>query len=331
MNILRAFRILIVPIVIGLLGIAITLASAESQQNGVNKPPEVIKGGIWYDHFYNPQLVEGKNIDVQMSHLFLKLDEQLHWVQTWTAHFAEGEFYQTEAISDSVSLAPDGMGQYYITGTYTSTVFDAGRSVDWPSTGWRFSGIPDGLEMRFRTGNTPFPDDTWTEWISPTWSIFESYCVYTYNSNQTECDTNMSGIESSTYIQYSALFNSIDPAKTIALYDIDFLYGTHPYSGTALSILVPPVDLGNWDYLIITSTIPSSTSLVIDVLASDETLLVHDAHSGDSLASIDPHEYPALRLRASFTTTDKSLTPDVDLWGVRWSIMNKLYLPAILR
>jgi hypothetical protein len=230
-----------------------------------------------------------------------------------------------------VRLAPDGTGLYYITGTYTSTVFDAGRSVDWASTGWRYSGIPDGLEVRFRTGNSPLPDDTWTDWIAPTWRIYESYCVYIINSNLTECLNNMSGIESSSFIQYSALFTSNDPAETIALYDTDFLYGTHTLTGTALSIIVPPVDLGNWDSLIITSTIPSSTSLVIDVLAADETLLVHDAHNGDSLASIDPHKYPALRLRASFTTTDKSLTPDVDLWGVRWSIMNRLYLPTISR
>ena len=145
-------------------GITINLAMANSQQVDNDKPPEDMRGGIWLDHFYNPQLVGGVNFDVQMGHLFLKFDEQLHWTQTWTSHFSNGEFYQTEAMSDSVRLAPDGMGQFFITGTYTSTVFDAGKPVDWSSTGWNFSGIPEGVEVKFRTGTTPVPDETWTAW-----------------------------------------------------------------------------------------------------------------------------------------------------------------------
>jgi hypothetical protein len=331
MNKLKVLSILLTAFVIALLSTVITLASANSQSGKINKPPEVISGGIWADHFYNPQLVEGKNIDVQMSHLFLKYDEELHWIQTWTAHFAGGEFFQTEAISDSVRLAPDGLGQYFITGTYTSTVFDAGKPVDWASAGWRFSGIPDGLKLEFRTGNTPIPDNTWSEWIHPKWNMFESYCAYTINADETECLNNMSGIDSSEYIQYHAGFNSNDPTKTIALYEIDFLYGTHVYTGTALSIPIPPVDLRTWENLNITSTIPASTTLVLDVLAPDGTVLVPDAHNGDSLASIDAQQYPTIQLRASFTTSDPSHTPDLDLWGVRWSILKKIYLPTIIR
>lgn len=331
MNISKAFRILIVVLGFGLFGIAVSFASANSQPDETNKPPEVIQGGLWEDHFYNPQLVEGKNIDVQMSHLFLKLDEELHWIQTWTAHFTNGEFFQTEAISDSVRLALDGLSQYFITGTYTSTVFYAGRSVDWASTGWRFSGIPDGLEVEFRTGNTPLPDASWTDWMHPAWSIFEFYCAYTFNSDETECLSNMSRIDSSSYIQYRAGFSGNDPIKTIALYDIDMFYGTHPYTGTALSIPILPVDLRDWENIIITLTIPASTTLVIDVLAPNGTVLVQDAHNGDSLTSIDPKQYPAIQLRASFAITDKSLTPDVDMWGVRWSVMTRQYIPIISR
>jgi hypothetical protein len=331
MKILKVFLTLFTVIVIGFLGIAISFASAKTQSGEINKPPEVIQGGLWDDHFYNPQLVDGKNIDVQMSHLFLKLDEELHWIQTWTAHFASGEFYQTEAISDSVRLAPDGLGQYFISGTYTSTVFFAGRSVDWSSTSWRYSGIPDGIEVRFRTGNTPIPDESWSGWKEPRRTLFEYYCAYTYNADETDCLSNMSGIDSSRYIQYRAGFSNNDPTKTIALYDIDFLYGTHPSTGTALSIPIPPVDLREWESISITSTIPASTTLVIDVVAPDGTVLVQDAQNGDSLANIDPDQYPTIQLRASFASADKSLTPDLDLWGVRWSIMHKRYLPTIWR
>ena len=96
-------------------------------------------------------------------------------------------------------------------------------------------------------------------------------------------------------------------------------------------MIIPPVDLLEWDSIIITSTVPASTKLGIDVLALDGTRLLGGAQNGVSLASIAPHEYPELQLRASFTTTDQLLTPDIDFWGVKWSIIHKLYLAAILR
>ncbi len=141
----------------------------------------------------------------------------------------------------------------------------------------------------------------------------------------------MSGIESSAYIQYRAAFNSDDPTKTVALYDIDFLYGTHTFTGTALSMIIPPVDLREWESVIVTSTIPTSTTLIIDVTTPDGTILAHDVQNGDNLTWIDPVENPALQLRASFSTSDKSLTPDVDVWGIKWLVLHKQYLPAIVQ
>ena len=315
MNISKVIRIVCTVFAISFFSIAVTLASANIKAAETDKPPEIIQGGLWKDHFYNPQYVSGINFDVQMSRIFIKLDKSLHWIQTWTAHFASGEFFQTEAIADSARLEADGNGQYFVTGMYTSTVFYAGKPVDWSLTGWRYSGIPDGLVVEFRTGNSAIPDEGWSDWVRPSWSVFKSYCAYTYNSDETECLSNMSGVESNPYIQYRAGFNSNDPIKTIALYDIDFLYGTHAYTATALSILIPPVDLRDWENLTITSTIPASTTLVIDVLAPDGTVLVPDAHNGDSLASVDARQYPAIQLRASFTTSDQSRTPELDLWG----------------
>ena len=331
MNIPKMLRIFLVAISIGSFGITINLARASSQQVDDDKPPVDMRGGIWLDHFYDPQLVGGVNFDVQMGHLFLKFDEQLHWTQTWTSHFSNGEYFQTEAISDTVRIALDGMGQYFITGTYTSTIFDAGKPVDWSSTGWNYSGIPEGVEVKFRTGTTPVPDESWTAWENPL-KIFNEYtCWYTYNTDDTGCLTNMSGIASSPYIQYQLLFDNDVPTKTVALYDIDFLYGTHPFTGTAFSIIIPPVDLREWENVIITSTIPTSTSLLIDITTPDGTILAHDVHNGDDLAGIDPLENPALQLRVSFSTSDPSLTPDVDMWGITWLVMNKQYLPVILR
>lgn len=331
MKLQKLLRILLVASFSVSFGITINLARASSQMGDDDKPPEDIRGGIWSDHFYNPQLVGGVNFDVQMGHLFLKFDEQLQWTQTWTAHFSNGTFFQTEAMSDAVRLAPDGMGQYFMTGTYTSTVFDAGKPVDWSSTGWNFSGNPEGVEAKFRTGNTPVPDETWTAWEMPLKYFNEYICWYTYNTDDTGCLTNMSGIASSAYIQYQLSFASDDPTNTVALYDIDFLYGTHPFTGTAFSIIIPPVDLREWENVIITSTIPTSTTLLIDIMTPDGTILAHDVQNGDDLAWIVPLENPALQLRASFSTNDPSVTPDVDVWGITWLVMNRHFLPAVFR
>jgi hypothetical protein len=331
MNTSKTLRIPLVAIATVVIGIVISLIRGASFIVRADKPPEVIRGGIWIDHFYNPQFVTGTNYDVQLSHLILKYVEQLHWTQTWTAHFDSGEFYNTEAISDSVRLAPDGMGQYFISGTYTSTVFYAGRSVDWSLTEWNYSGYPEGIEVKFRTGNTPIPDLSWTNWQLPRRLFDEFICWYTYNTDISGCFTNMSGIDSSSYLQYRASFTSQDPMETVAFHDIDFEYGTHAITGTALSMSIQPVDLWAWDSIIITSTIPASTSLVIDLITPDEVILAHDVHNGDDLAWIDPIEHPVLQLSGNFYTTDQSLTPDVDVWGIKWLVINRLYLPTIFR
>lgn len=298
----------------------------------IDKPPEVIQGGEWVDDFWQGQLQQADTIDVQVSHLFLKYSEQLHWIQTWTAHFANGTFWQTESINDSVRLAWNEIDHtYFTTGTYTSVVFDAGKTVDWATSVWRFSGIPDGVALELRTGNTPVPDATWTDWQHPEIMFMEYFCAYTYNSNETECFSNMNGIASSRYIQYRATFSSNDPSKTVAFYEIDFLYGTHYPAGSATSILIPPVDLLDWESVRVVSTVPANTNMVIDVLAPDGSVLLSDVSNGDSLEGIDSHEYPGLQLRVSLSTTDESISPDIDLWGLRWSVLNYIYLPAVSR
>lgn len=296
----------------------------------IDKPPEVIQGGEWVDDFWLGQLQQADTIDVQVSHLFLKYSEQLHWIQTWTAHFATGTFWQTEAINDSVRLAWNEIDHdYFTTGTYISAVFDAGKAVDWTTSIWKYSGIPDGVVLEFRTGNTPLPDATWTDWRPPEIVFMEYYCAYTFNNDETECFSNLNGIASSRYIQYRATFSSSDPSKTIAFYEINFLYGIHYPAGSATSILIAPVDLLDWESVRIVSTVPANTNLVIDILAPDGSVLLSNVGNGDSLEGIDPHKYPGVQLCVSLSTTDESISPDIDLWGLRWSVLNHIYLPAV--
>ncbi len=328
------FRFILIILTLCLLTITNSQAKNDLgvERNTINKPPDSIHGGEWTDDFWIGYLQNSEYIDVQVSHLFLKFLEQMHWTQTWTAHFTGGEFWHTEAISDSVRLAWNDAEQgFYTTGVYTSTVFDAGKAVDWASSAWRYSGNPDGLVLEFRTGNTPIPGDNWSEWKIPVMRIIEDYCAYTFNSDETECYSNMTGIDSNRFIQYRGRFTSNDPTKTTALYDIDFLYGIHCTRGQALSTVISPVDLREWANVIISSTTPVNTSLVIDLLAPDGAVLIHDVGNGTSLAGIDPREYPAVQLRASLATTDESISPDIDLWGVRWLVSNRIYLPILLR
>jgi hypothetical protein len=300
-----------------------------SRPAGPDKPPQ---GGEWSDEFWSLEWIF-KPIDTEVSsgHLVLMLEERLHWTQTWTAHFADGEFFHTEAISDAVRLASDGMGQYYTTGTFTSTVFYAGRAVDWSAAEWAFLGIPGELTIEYRTGNTSTPDDSWTDWAHPGLVVGDLMCVYVIGGDDTKCETNMSGIQGSKYVQYRGSFSSQDPAETVALYQIDLEYGIHAASGVALSTLISPVDLREWASVAISSTTPASTTLAVDILAPDGTVLLENASDGDSLAGIDPGQYPGLQLRAALATLDPSLTPDVDLWGLSWTVRRRVYLPLVVR
>jgi len=294
------------------------------------KPPEEIQGGEWVDHFWTWDLQDAENVDVQASHLILKYTEQFHWTQTWTAHFLSGEFFQTEALSDAVRLAWDESSQSYFTsGVYTSTVFFAGRPVDWASSEWGYSGIPQGVTIEFRTGNTPAPDGSWTNWMIPERGNFEFMCAYTVD--KTDCISNMSGINSSPYIQYRATFESNNPSKTLELYDIDLVYGIHCLSGSARSILIPPIDLRGWNSVVITSTIPANTTLVIDLLDSSGSVILSGVTNGTDLQGIDPNIYPTVQLRASLNTTDESISPDVDLWGLTWFVWERTFLPVLVR
>jgi hypothetical protein len=53
------------------------------------------------------------------------------------------------------------------TGTFTSSIFDAGQHVTWGTATWTAS-VPTGttLTVQVRSGDTAAPDSTWTDWIT---------------------------------------------------------------------------------------------------------------------------------------------------------------------
>ena len=63
------------------------------------------------------------------------------------------------------------MSPYAASGTYLSRVFDGGQSTAWGSASWNAT-IPSGagLTISVRTGNTPTPDASWTNFMPVTGS-----------------------------------------------------------------------------------------------------------------------------------------------------------------
>jgi hypothetical protein len=329
MSISKPLKVILIASALSVIALSgVTALGHTGEQQPMGDAPPIIKGGQWIDGFDWGLPSTVTNTEISAGHLLLKLEEYLDWTQTWTAHFALGDFFHTEAVSDSVRLAPiDGTGQYFTTGIYTSTVFDAGKQVDWSSVKWTHSGTPYSVTIEYRTGDTPVPDGTWSEWHTPATRL----CAYVINLDWSDCSSNMSGIESSRHIQYRASFNSNDPDNSIALFDIEIGYGVHRTTGAAVSESIPPVDLWAWRDVFYTATIPISTSLTVDILSADGMVLISNASSGSNLASIDPSAYPAIKLRATLTTDNPAYTPELDAWGVRWVVGSRCYLPVVLR
>lgn len=276
------------------------------------------------------------NVQIDKDRLILKVPEYLNWEQTWDAHFALGEFYHTEAFSDSVQLASDGAGQYFLTGVYTSSVFDAARPVDWQSANW-YSSAATGFSVtvEFRTGNTTPPDNTWSGWDTSLLVGGRYTCIYALDmvsgGYRLYCNTSMTGIESSRYIQYRVTLTHSDPSHTVNFNDITFTYGIHAPLGSVVTGPISPIDLGSWKQVFYTCTIPISTTLAIDVLSPNGTVLLPNVVSGDSLASIDPMAYPSIKLRATLGTHELSHTPELDVWGLRWFVGYRYYMPVMTK
>jgi hypothetical protein len=105
------------------------------------------------------------------------------------------------------------------------------------------------------------------------------------------------------------------------------------YTGTATSrVITPTVSIDEWGHVSYTGTVPAGTSLTVDVLSADGTLLLSDVTSGTGLASVDPTAYPSLKLRATFSTDDLANSASLDEWTITWQPRSwEVYLPIVLR
>ena len=104
------------------------------------------------------------------------------------------------------------MTPYATSGTYLSQIFDGGQSVTW--TLFNDSAIipaGTGIALSVRIGNTPTPDNTWTDWVpvSGAGAVVGA---------------------SSRYLQYQATLTTTNPAQTPILQTVTLSYNNNPGS-----------------------------------------------------------------------------------------------------
>jgi hypothetical protein len=94
------------------------------------------------------------------------------------------------------------------------------------------------------------------------------------------------------------------------------------YSGANTSVIsFDPSYSFTWGQLNYSTDLPEGTSISVDVLSVDGALLAANVPSGKSLATINAQVYPNLRLRANLTTTNGSVTPQLEDWQLGWSFI----------
>ena len=106
-------------------------------------------------------------------------------------------------------------------------------------------------------------------------------------------------------------------------------------SGRALSIPIARAEnSGRWKTVHFSGTTPPGTTLAVDVLAEDGSILLEDLVDGASLATIDPAVHPRLRLALRLASQQVGLTPRLDAWSISRttsSVAPRQFLPVLVR
>jgi hypothetical protein len=98
------------------------------------------------------------------------------------------------------------------------------------------------------------------------------------------------------------------------------LNGTVEQGSATSQPIVPPRPFAQWGTVHFTATAtPPDTTLRLDVLSADGTVLIGNVSTGTPLAQqIDPVEHSSLRLRATLSSTVEGQTPTLDGWQLSW-------------
>lgn len=111
--------------------------------------------------------------------------------------------------------------QHTSTGTYESSIYDSGYSgTFWNTISWSETLLPNTLiTLSIRTGDTPIPDSTWTNWTEEIYDSFGSIISQ----------------PRTRYIQYRATLISLDAKYTLILEDVTINYDLNAASPPTLT------------------------------------------------------------------------------------------------
>jgi hypothetical protein len=113
------------------------------------------------------------------------------------------------------------------------------------------------------------------------------------------------------------------------------ILSTGATSGSVTSIPITPTGAAEWGTLHFSATIPSGTSVTVNVLDTDDQVVLADVSGGTDLgeAGVSLDTYPSLKLRATLTRTQTAdPSPRLHEWQVGWvPEVHKLYLPLVIK
>ncbi|MBI4761641.1 MAG: choice-of-anchor Q domain-containing protein [Chloroflexota bacterium] len=134
--------------------------------------------------------------------------------------------------------------------TFESRVFDVGTPMDWVSLSWS-GATPAGTTVAFaaRTGNSPIPDNTWTNWQA-------------VNGNFTN--------PGSRYLQYRAMLSTTNNQATPAIENIALTYVV----GNISALNSPDGALSAWNGAFSWTGVNGATWYLLEVYTSTGTQLL---------------------------------------------------------
>ena len=112
------------------------------------------------------------------------------------------------------------------------------------------------------------------------------------------------------------------------------LSDTNIPTGSLTSVPITPTQASAWGTLAFSATVPTNTTLTVDVLGADDSVLLTNVAANTDLtaAGITLVDHPILKLRANLSTAAVGQTPHLHSWQLSWiPRLNRVYLPLIIR
>jgi hypothetical protein len=149
--------------------------------------------------------------------------------------------------------------------------------------------------------------------------------IYALASTPTWRDSFKEGSLSGVSASNNTTWGPVDDTITLAL---------GATSGTVTSIpITPTLGATSWGTLHYSATVGLNTSLNVDLLDANDNLVLSNVPDGTDISAALLATYPTLKLRATLTTSQPGLTPELHEWSLGWIVPpeSKVYLPLAIR